>query len=119
MRILKYLFLGLVGLCLVLVAVANRNAVTLKLLPGEIAELVGVDAAIDMPLFLVVLGGVIVGLLVGFVWEWLREHKHRRDAARGRRDVRSLEQEVRTLRNSSKTEQDEVLALLEDTGATR
>lgn len=119
MRTLKYLFLALVGLSLMLVAVANRELVTLKLLPRELADLAGFNMDIQLPLFLVILGGVVVGLLVGFVWEWLREHKHRRDAARGRRDVSKLEHEVTKLKKSSDTDKDEVLALLEDNGATR
>lgn len=119
MRTIKYLFLALVGLTLTLVAVANRELVTLKLLPKELAELAGFNLDIQLPLFLVILGGVVVGLLVGFVWEWLREHKHRRDAARGRRDVSKLERQVTDLKRTSDPEQDEVLALLEDHGATR
>ena len=32
---------------------------------------------LELPLFLVIFGGIVAGLLIGFVWEWFREHKHR------------------------------------------
>lgn len=119
MRTIKYLFLALTGLILMLLAVANRGDVTLTLLPKELADLAGFNMTLDLPLFLVILGGVVAGLLIGFVWEWLREHKHRREAARGRKDVSKLEREVKTLKKSSSADQDEVLALLEDAGPAR
>ncbi len=31
----------------------------------------------ELPLFLVIFAGILVGLLIGFVWEWFREAKHR------------------------------------------
>jgi len=119
MRTIKYIFLGLVGLVLLLVAVANREAVTLRLIPQELAEVLGRNFEVSLPLFIVILGGVVVGLLVGFVWEWLREHKHRRDAQQGRRAVSQLEREVKSLKKTTNPEQDEVLALLEETSTAR
>jgi len=119
MRVLKLGFLGVVGVALLLIAVANRADVTLKLLPDELAALAGWNFEASLPLFIVILGGVVVGLLVGFVWEWLREHKHRREAAKGRRDVSILEREVSSLKRAAAPEKDEVLALLEESGATR
>ncbi|MGV6811968.1 MAG: LapA family protein [Brevirhabdus sp.] len=113
MRTIKYIFLGLVGLALLLVAVANRGAVSLKLIPQELADVVGMNFEVSLPLFSVILGGVVVGLLIGFVWEWLREHKHRRDVVRKTREVSKLEREVKTLKKSTDPQKDEVLALLE------
>ena len=114
MRYLKILFLAVLGLCLITVALANRQSVTLTLLPEEMAVFSGIAWQIDLPLFVVVIGGIVVGLLVGFVWEWLREHRHRAEATRAKRDAGKLEREVRRLKQSSKEDQDEVLALPED-----
>ena len=115
MRYLKYAFLAVLALCLVTVALANRQSVTLTLLPEEMALFSGIALQIQLPLFFVVFGGIVAGLLIGFVWEWFREHRHRADAANAKREAGKLEREVRRLKKSSKEEQDDVLALLEDT----
>ncbi len=114
MRYLKLLFLAVLGLCLMTVALANRQMVTLTLLPEEMAVFSGIARQIELPLFVVVIGGIVVGLLIGFVWEWMREHRHRAEASRAKRDAGKLEREVRRLKQSGKEDQDDVLALLED-----
>ncbi len=118
MRYIKYLFLGTTAVVLIVVALANRQMVTLRALPDGLAGLFGGPFEIRLPLFLVIFGGIVVGLLIGFVWEWLREHKHRAAAARKSREVGQLSREVRRLRDRP-DQQDDVLALLEDTGKAR
>jgi uncharacterized integral membrane protein len=118
-RAIKYLFLILVAIALVILALANRDPVTLTLLPQELALWSGVDLAIELPLFLVILGGVVTGLLVGFVWEWLREHRYRSEARHNRREARKLEREVQDLRGRRNENRDDVLALVEESGTAR
>ena len=43
------------------------------------------------PLDLVIFGGVVAGVVIGFTWEWLREHKHRKAASLRGREVARLE----------------------------
>ena len=112
-RVLNYIFLGVVGLGLLVLALANRGMVTLRLLPEEMGAFLGLTWAIQLPLFLVVFGGVVLGLLVGFVWEWLREHKHRAAAAEAKRKAAKLEREVSRLKVKQDEPEDDVLALLE------
>ncbi|WP_025310808.1 LapA family protein [Roseicyclus elongatus] len=119
MRYIKYLFLVLVAIGLVVLAMANRDPVTLTILPAELALWTGVDYAIELPLFLVILGGVVTGVLLGFVWEWLREHRHRAEAATNKREARKLEREVKALKGRDNEGKDEVLALVEDAGTAR
>lgn len=113
MRYLKYLFLGVLAAVLLTVSLANRGMVTLRLLPEELGSFAGINWAVDLPLFLVVLIGVAAGLLVGFVWEWLREHKHRTAAAEAQRKAARFEREVAQIRAAQGGAQDDVLALLE------
>ncbi len=113
MRYIKYAFLLAIGVCLLTVALANRGIVTLRLLPSEIAELTGLNSSIELPLFLIILGGIVAGLLIGFVWEWMREHRYRRDGARAKREVRQMGQEVARLKGGDASRGDDVLALLE------
>ena len=114
MRYVRYVFLACLGAALVSVAMANRIGVQLSLLPDELAALVGINQRIELPLFVVIFASIVAGLLIGFVWEWLREHKHRAEVSRKKGEVRQLEREVDRLKGSGKSrEEDEVLALLD------
>lgn len=119
LRALKYLFLIIVALALVLMALANRETVVVELVPEALAAWFGVQYGVELPLFLVILGGVMVGLLVGFVWEWLREHRYRVEARTNRQAAKALEREVTTLKGPAKGSQDEILALVDGTGPAR
>lgn len=114
MRYIKYLFLAAVALVLTTLALANRDPVSIRLLPDELASLFGFNIAGDLPLFLIILGGLVAGIFVGFVWEWFREMKIRSQASTHRRDKEKLEREVKRLSASKpKSETEEVLALLD------
>lgn len=115
MRYVRYAFLGVLGIVLVSVSLANRGAVTLKLLPEGIEDLLGgFNLSVTLPLFAVVLGGIVAGLIIGFVWEWLREFKHRRQANDSGREVRRLSREVSRLKKEKNKDKDEVLTILEE-----
>ena len=113
-RYLRYLFLGCLAVALLTVALANRDAVLLRALPPDLAALLRVDWQIELPLFLVIFGGIVAGLLLGFVWEWFREMKHRAAASTKGREVSRLEREIAVLKDSTSTPpKDEILALLD------
>jgi len=113
MRFIKYLFLGAVALVLIVVAVANRQPVELQLLPEDLAVFVPFADKITVPLFLVIFGGILAGLLIGFIWEYLREFKIRNNLSKTNKQVRHLEREVGKLREKAGEGKDEILALLE------
>lgn len=117
-RYLRYLFLALLAIALAVVAFANRQIVELHLLPLALNEPAGaigvpVPLTINLPLFVVVFGGIAVGIMVGFVWEWFREHKHRAEAARRTKEAKVLAKEVVRLKDKEHEGKDEVLALLD------
>lgn len=112
-RILRYLLIAAFGLCLLTVAMANRAPVTLKALPDDLAAFTGMSWQMELPLFAVIFGGIVVGLLVGFVWEWFREMKHRSTASQKSREVTRLERELAVLKDSTSVPKDDVLALLD------
>jgi lipopolysaccharide assembly protein A len=113
-RYLRLIFLGLVGLGLLTVALANRALVTVRLLPEDLAALTGLTWGAELPLFVVIFGGIIAGVLIGFVWEWFREHGHRATASQKSREVARLERELAVMRDATSAgPKDEVLALLE------
>lgn len=109
----RYLFLVAIALALVIAAMANRGTVTVRALPDDLAGLVGANWQVELPLFVVIFGGVVAGILIGFVWEWVREGKHRAAASRRAREVARLEQAVAKAGAAPKTPTDEVIALVE------
>jgi len=113
MRFIKYLFLGAVALLLIVVAVANRQPVELQLLLEDLAAFLPFADSVTVPLFLVIFGGILTGLLIGFIWEYLREFKIRNNLSKTNRQVKHLEREVGKLREKTGEGKDDVLALLE------
>ncbi|MES2815733.1 MAG: LapA family protein [Pseudomonadota bacterium] len=113
-RYLRLILLALLGLFLLTVALANRAVVPVRLLPEDLAALTGLTWAMELPLFLIIFAGIIAGVLIGFVWEWFREHGHRATASQKSREVVRLERELAVLKDSTSVPpKDEVLALLE------
>ncbi len=112
-RYIYYAFLALLTLALLAVALANRGLVTFSLLPDDFAVLLGWQWRIEVPLFMVLAMGAGVGLMLGFVWEWLRGHQHRKTARVQTRVVGKLERELATMKDQTSLPNDEVLALLE------
>lgn len=115
-RLVKYLVLFVIAVALIVVAMANRGPITLKLLPEglmspERAAALGVGD-LTMPGFLLVMSIFFAGLLFGFIWEWLREHKHRSTAKVERRERERLEQQVNKIAPPTK-DGDDVLAILD------
>ena len=111
-RALRYLLLALLTIVLLTVALANRALVVVYFLPDDLAALLGITAQVEVPVYLLLFAGIVVGLLTGFVWEWLREHKHRKVARVQTRAVSKLERELATMKDQTSLPDDDVLALL-------
>ncbi|WP_333712392.1 LapA family protein [Yoonia sp.] len=115
MKTIRYTFWAIIGLCLILIGLANRDIVTVRAMPEALGNLLGLSPDIQLPMFVVIFLGVGVGLMIGFLWEWVREHRIRVDARGKAREVESLRREVAQLRGASgrSADGDDVLALLE------
>lgn len=113
MRGLRYALIGLLAIVLLVVALANRGAVTLRLLPEEAGQFLGLGWSLQLPLFLVILAAVLLGLLLGYVFEWGRAARHRRSARRQQKEAAALKTEMTDLRRETRRPKDEVLAILE------
>jgi uncharacterized membrane protein len=112
----RYALLAVLMALAVTVALANRAPVTLALWPDSVTAILGFGYAVTLPLFVVVVGAVGLGLLLGFVWEWLRERGIRAEAARARRELETLR--AREAGNAPTApartaQQDEILALVD------
>ena len=114
MMYIRYAFLALMVAAFVTVALANRDMTTLALLPDTMAALFGFNMSITLPLFIVIGLSVVLGLLLGFVWEWLRERSYRADAVRARSECDALRNELGRVRKAApETQKDDVLAIVE------
>lgn len=114
MRYIRYAFLAALGVVLISVALANRDAVTLRLLPDGLVEVFGFQEMVTLPLYGVIFGSILFGLLVGFVWEYLREARIRYEARRAAADLKKLEREVKRVKGQRDQGKDEVLALVDE-----
>lgn len=113
MRYIRYASIAVFALALVLIALANRGVVTLRVLPDELAGFAALNPTYDVPLFVVIFGGILAGLIVGFIWEWIREAGERAAAARQARELASLRAEVQRLKGEKHKDKDDVLAILD------
>lgn len=114
MRYIRYASIAIFGVALILIALANRGLVTVKVLPDEIAGLAALNPSYEVPLFIVIFGGILAGLIIGFVWEWIREAKERMAAARQAQEMQQMRAELRRLKGEKHQGKDEVLALLDE-----
>ncbi|MEL6475779.1 MAG: LapA family protein [Pseudomonadota bacterium] len=106
MRLIKTLFLVLIGAGLVVVGIGNMAPVDVYLLP---AMLTGEQFALTgMPLSAVILAAVLIGLLIGQLMEWLREAKHRRVSNDRGREVARLRDELAKLQRANATPDDDL-----------
>lgn len=113
-RYLRYLFLAALAIVLLIISLANRDMVTLKLLPEGLAHFARFNMVVQLPLFLAIFGGIVLGLLIGFVWEWLREARLRSEGDKAKREAAALGREVKRLKAKPEHETDDVIALLEN-----
>lgn len=110
MRTIKLILLAVILIVIVVLAIANREVVTLKLMPEGLAGIT--QQTIQLPLYAVGLLSIVTGMVLGYVLEWLREHKHRRRAADKAREAAALDRELTRVRKKAAKTDDDVLALL-------
>jgi len=87
MKVLRWIVLAVVAVAMILFAVSNREHVMLSLwlLPG---------AAVEMPLYLLLLATLLVGFVAGELVGWVGGWRWRREARRSRDRIAALEREV-------------------------
>ena len=98
LNFLKALVLFPIAILVVLLAVANRGPVTLSFDPfsREAPEI-----AFTVPLFAVIFGAVMLGVVIGGLAAWLAQGKHRRAERRYKREARRLRAHTAQARPSS------------------
>ena len=84
----------------------------IRVLPSELEGFFGGGMIFSIPVFVLFLCGVIFGLFVGFVWEWIREMKHRSASSRKSKELAKVENELSQLKRESGQNEDEIMLLL-------
>ena len=84
----------------------------IRIIPSELEGFFGGGMIFSIPIFVLFLCGVIFGLFVGFVWEWIREMKHRSAASRKSKELAKVENELSQLKRESGQNEDEIMLLL-------
>ena len=97
-RFLTGLIIVPLVLLLVLFAVANRRPVTLAFDPFAPET---PAYSLDVPLFLVIFGAVMLGVVVGGLADWFGQGRYRREARSRRADMRRQERELDKMRSTS------------------
>jgi len=89
-RILSWLFGVPVAFLVIVVAVANRTPVTFSLDPFDLNQ---PWFSVAVPLYVLLMGCLILGMLIGGVSAWLTQGKWRKEARYRRHEVHRLELE--------------------------
>ena len=90
-RLFQFLVLLPVGIVLVSLAVANRHSVKLALDPFS-PEQPALDFSV--PLYIVMFGALLVGILIGGFMAWLKQGRHRRTAREKRYEAQKWRNEA-------------------------
>ena len=112
MRLIRTLFLFCLATLLFLLSLANSEKVTLYFLPENLTALFEIEMVVRIPVFLVFFSGIFIGLVIGFLWEWLREYKFRVEANNYQKRLFKAETELSEL-HAKENKKDDVLTLLE------
>lgn len=93
-RILLIVIVLPISVALIMLAVANRHAV------GLVIDPFGGDGALTLqaPLFIVVFGALILGVLIGGMTVWFSQGRYRRGARRANREARRANAQAEALR---------------------
>ncbi len=86
MKLLFWTFVALIAAGLALFTVSNRQDVALGLWPFPFV--------LELPLYLAVLGALLIGVIVGGSCAWIAGGRQRREARRRGRRIAALEREL-------------------------
>ncbi len=98
---LKFLVIAPIALLFLAFAMANRQNVVVSFDPfrgGDVPS-----PQIVLPLFIVLIGAVMFGVVLGGTATWFRQHRHRKAAREARAQVEDLHGEIESLRGELAT----------------
>jgi len=100
-KIVTALILVPLAIVLIMFAVANREIVAVSLDPFDPVK---PALSLRMPLFVLIFGFLILGVLLGGVAAWLRQGRHRQASRALRSDISGLRREIEILNSRMETQ---------------
>lgn len=97
-KAIRYLVIVPLAIAIIVLAVANREIVTLSLDPFSLTD---PAVYIRMPLFILVLLGIVIGVIAGGVAAWLRQGKWRQAAREKSDEAERWRREAERLRDAN------------------
>lgn len=111
MKYIRYVLYAFVGLFLILLAFNNNGSVDFVLVPDFVPGIN--EISVTVPLFVVTLGALLLGLVLGYIFEYVREARIRRNASRAQKALKKTTAELESLKKEAGKHDDDVLAILE------
>lgn len=113
-KILSFIILAPLAILLVVFSVANRAIVPVSLDPfGTMPQF-----TFGLPLFILLMGAVIVGVVIGGLGTWLTQSHYRRKAWRRKNEVERLKREAEDAKERLRQLREEKAALPPKTVST-
>lgn len=90
MQLLKWFFVLIMGVAVVMFAIANRSSVTLNFNP--------LPFTVDIPLFIIIFIGAVLGFVMGGLLASLKNLTNHRKIAKQQKQIEALEKELAALK---------------------
>ena len=113
MKYLKLLILTIVGIILIIFAISNNQIIEVRILPDNFGGFVGLKPIYSLPFFVILYPTLVLGLLLGFFFEYFRERKYRVKLKQANKDIKFLQSEKKKLKSKTSDGDSEILNLID------
>ena len=96
-KILNFILIIPIAICILIIAVANRSLVTISLDPLSVVEPI---LSFKAPLFVFLFLALMLGLLVGGFTVWMTQGVHRKTARHLNKEISNLHKEALRLKSN-------------------
>ncbi|WP_169566572.1 lipopolysaccharide assembly protein LapA domain-containing protein [Sneathiella limimaris] len=89
MKLISWIFVVLLGLAVIILSIGNRESVTFSLFP--------LPYVMEIPLFILILGGAFLGVILGAIRTWISDGKARSENRANKQEILRLKGEIARL----------------------
>lgn len=113
MKYLKLLILTIVGIILIIFAISNNQIIEVRILPDNFGGFAGLKPIYSLPFFVILYPTLVLGLLLGFFFEYFRERKYRVKLKQANKDIKFLQSEKKKLKSRNSDGDSGILNLID------
>ena len=114
---LLYLFLSgfliFINWAVWIYAVSNNQIIEVRILPDNFVGVLGLKSIYSLPFFVILYPTLVLGLLLGFFFEYFRERKYRVKLKQAYKDIKFLQSEKKKLKFRNSDGDSEILNLID------